>query len=213
MHQDHVYPPLRRIRAPFLTAICLTIALSACGAHANHSVAETSATARPAASASIPIGSVSGAGQLQVAEQPWWQHSAATPRPTQTTVPRKTITVALPGDVLFEANSPGPDRGRDQPAGGAAGAVPLSGCALDPHRHRTHRPRPEQSGRERDKGQDPVPRPGILSQGLARLPRHAERRDHHRQGLVTPSRSTPATSPAHMAANRRCDFTITTTAA
>jgi outer membrane protein OmpA-like peptidoglycan-associated protein len=95
--------------ATSLATVALVAALTACGSGSHPSSPASPSPAGGMSTASTAIASgTPDANQLAVSEQPWWQRPPAAPTPTVssgTPPPRQRITLALPGDVLFEPDS------------------------------------------------------------------------------------------------------------
>lgn len=145
--------------------------------------------------------------QLTVAEQPWWQ-SAPTPSPAPPSGPRRTITVALPGDVLFAPDS--------------AALTPGAATQLTALRQRYLAADPNASitvvGHTDIGRGGPEPTAIVLSTARAQAVRDwltgrgTRKADITIRGVGDAEPLYPSDTPAHRAANRRCDLIITTTA-
>jgi outer membrane protein OmpA-like peptidoglycan-associated protein len=184
------------------TGFALAVGLAACGS-ATTPTPSASASPTTAATTASTAGAPDG-GQLEVAEQPWWQAA-----PSGTTPPPKTVTISLPADVLFQPDSPALTPG----ATTQLAALQQRYLTPDPNATITitgHTDIGTGSGIEAATKALSTARAAAVRDWLTAHGIPTTAITIHGVGDTEPLY--PSNTDAHRAANRRCDITATTTA-
>jgi outer membrane protein OmpA-like peptidoglycan-associated protein len=191
--------------------LALTVGLAACGSATTPTPSASASPTAAATTASTAGANTPDGGQLEVAEQPWWQAtpSLSPSTPSGTTPPPKTVTITRPGDVLFQPDSPALTPG----ATTQLAALQQRYLTPDPNATITitgHTDIGTGSGTEAASKALSTARAAAVRDWLTAHGIPTTAITIHGVGDTEPLY--PSNTDAHRAANRRCDITVTTTA-